>query len=149
MADNQDNTRQESSDTVVECSHCGYRFVGEELVEKPCPSCGDKSGDVYLLRRQPKMDEPIVEIYRAPDWFHAEMIREHLESQDILTAFRSNMPWGVMTFTVDGAGEVAILALESEAERARAMIEEYLAQLNAEGNSASGGEAEEHDQPGV
>ena len=141
MAENRDNPPQESSETIVECSHCGYRFVGEGLVEKPCPSCGDKSGEAYLLRRHPKMDEPIVEIYRAPDWFHAEMIREHLESQDILTAFRSSMPWGVMTFTVDGAGEVSILALESEAQRAREIIAEYLAQIGAEESSEAESES--------
>jgi predicted nucleic acid-binding Zn-ribbon protein len=120
-----------ASTTVVECSHCGYRFVGEELVNKPCPNCGDPSGKVYLLRPHPKADEPVVEIYRAPHWLRAEMIREILQSQGIMVAFKTRVPWGIMTFTVDGLGEVGILALESEAERARGIIEEFLKRFDA------------------
>jgi hypothetical protein len=137
MGAEKNNSPHESPETVVECSHCGYRFVGQDLADKPCPNCGDKSGERYLLRPQPKIDEPVVEIYRAPDWLQAEMIRETLESQDILVAFRSSMPWGIMTFTVDGAGEVAILALQSDADRARQIVEDYLGQLRAEAPSES------------
>jgi hypothetical protein len=42
-----------------------------------------------------------------------------------------------MTFTVDGAGEVAILALQSDADRARQIVEDYLGQLRAEAPSES------------
>jgi len=119
------------SEALVECPNCGYRFVGMDLVNKPCPSCGDRSGQFYFLREQPKLDEPLVEVYRAPDWFQAEMIREYLLSEGVLVAFSTSMPWGVMTFTVDGLGEVSVLAVQSEAEQARTLIEEYLKRVES------------------
>jgi len=143
MAHKKRESESNASTTVVECSHCGYRFVGEELVNKPCPNCGDPSGKVYLLRPHLKADEPVVEIYRAPHWLRAEMIREILQSQGIMVAFKTHMPWALMTFTVDGAGEVAILALESEAERARGIIEEFLKRFDA----AEPAEPESEEEP--
>lgn len=135
MEQNENDSPQQSLEMLFECSNCGYRFAGRDLADRPCPKCGDRLGELFLLRPEPRIHEPIVEIHRASDWIQAEMIREVLQSQGILVAFRTNVPWGILTFTVDGLGEVVILALESEAERARRIIEEYLKQVGAEDSS--------------
>lgn len=139
----ENNSPQESREMLFECSNCGYRFAGRDLAGRPCPKCGDRLGELFLLRPQPRLDEPILEIYRAPDWLHAEMIREVLQSQGILVALRTKVG-GITTFTVDGLAEVAVLALESEAARARQAIEDYLECMNAaEAVEESGESAEE------
>jgi len=123
-----ENPRRFSPEMLVECPDCRRRFVGEELAGKSCPNCGGTLSKVAPESTEPRPDEPIVEIFRAPDMPRAEMIRQMLESEGIAIAFRTNVPWGVLTFTVDGLGEVGILALESEAERARTLLRDYLAE---------------------
>ncbi len=122
--------RGQMPEALLECPNCGFRFAGGDLANQPCPSCGDKTGQVYLLREQPQLSEPLVEVHRAPDWLQAEMIREHLLAEGLLVAFSTRVPWGLMTFTVDGLAEVGILTIQSDADAARQLIAQFLEALN-------------------
>ncbi|MCX8036934.1 MAG: zinc ribbon domain-containing protein [Candidatus Sumerlaeia bacterium] len=122
--------RGQMPEALLECPNCGFRFAGGDPANQPCPSCGDKTGQVYLLREQPQLSEPLVEVHRAPDWLQAEMIREYLLAEGLLVAFSTRVPWGLMTFTVDGLAEVGILTLQSDADQARRLIEQFLETLN-------------------
>ena len=119
-------------EAVVECEQCGRRYAGPDLVGSRCPKCTGVLNTVALVRPEPRPDERIVEVYRAPDMVQAELIRQVLEADGILVAFRTLVAWGVHTFTVDGLGEVGILALESEAKRARKIVMDYLEQVSGD-----------------
>ena len=109
--------------------------MGHHLGGSRCPKCTGVLNPVALARPEPRPDERIMEVYRAPNMWQAELIRQALEAGGILVAFRTLAAWGVHTFTVDGLGEVGILALESDAERAREIIEDYLKQVSGDAPS--------------
>ena len=126
----------ESSEIALRCRSCGWQCAGEESIGKRCVVGGGELVQVGPWAFEKRRDEAVVEVWRAPDMPQAEIIRTLLESEGIRVAFRSSATWGVHTFTVDGMGEVGILALESEAERVRELIEQCF------------GETGEEDQPG-
>lgn len=120
------------NEVLVECRDCARRYAGREFAGQACPGCGGELAAIPPPQLAPHPDEAAVEVYRAPDMPQAEIIRAYLESEGLRVAFRSAATWGVHTFTVDGLGEVGILALESEAERARKLIEQCLGQTGDE-----------------
>ena len=140
MASNND-TPDSSEDIIVECNDCGRRFAGAGLHGARCPECKGEMQEVGHARSQDRLEEPVVEVYRADSWVKAEMIREYLESQGLFVVFKTSMPWAVLTFTVESVGAVSILALESEAGQARQLIQEYLEQVETdEGSDEDEGE---------
>jgi hypothetical protein len=134
MASNNE-TPHASDDVIVECSECGRRFAGPGLHGERCPECKAEMQEIGQARPNERLDEPVVEVFLADSWVQAEMIREHLESQGLFVAFKTSMPWAVLTFTVERVGAVSILALESEADQVRALIQEYLEQIQTDGDS--------------
>lgn len=132
------------TEVLVECVKCGRRYAGPGLSGQKCPKCEGELAEIGRARDDVRPEEDVVNVYTAPDWLQAEMIREYLETEGVLIAMRSAMPWGVLSFTVDGLGEVGILALQSEADRARELIEELLQKIGAESSETD--EDEEGDE---
>jgi hypothetical protein len=140
--ENGDKVSYQEPQRLVECPGCGRRYMGRGLVGAYCLCCGDQLVEIAEERAEPLRNEPIVAVYRTSDLWQAEMVRELLESEDLMVALSGNSVVSVWPVTVDGVGEVGILALESDAERARAIIQEYLEQISAKGSS----ESEEEDE---
>jgi len=67
----------------------------------------------------------MVEIYRGPDDERLLLIRGWLDSQGVACMVTSDLVHSVHPLTVDGLGEARILVGETDAERARRMIEEF------------------------
>jgi len=116
---------------MVECPHCGRCFIGADLLDTPCPRCGEEWGEVCCLRARPCIEEPLVEVYRTSNWIEAEIIRERLSADGIVAAFARNAGCAPIYVPLDGVGQTSLMALESEAARARRLVEEYLAQISA------------------
>jgi len=111
---------------MVECRGCGRRYAGIDLVGRTCPECGERLDCVPGPNQERIPNEPAVEVYRAPNQIQADMIREHLEASGLRVAFHSGFPAQIFPFTIDGLSEVALLVLESDASRARALIDAFL-----------------------
>jgi len=84
-------------------------------------------------KNKPVAEEPAVEVYRTYDWGLAEMVGEFLKSQGIVPAVRSNS-FNVLFPSGSGCAlaDVAVQVLESNVERARELVKEYLAQIGVE-----------------
>jgi len=67
--------------------------------------------------------QPMVEVYRAVGEMEARVIQGLLDSRDIPSLLKSNAARSVHAFAVDGMGEVRVMVWESDAERARELIE--------------------------
>ncbi len=65
----------------------------------------------------------LVEIYRANSEMEALVIKSLLESYQIPCLLKSHAAPSVHVFTTDGMGEVKIMVSESQAEKARGLIE--------------------------
>lgn len=122
---------------VFECRDCARRQTGRGLVDTSCPECGGQLVKIPPEQLAPNPDDAAVEVCRVHDMPEAEMIRGYLESEGIRVALRSAATWGVHTFTVNGLGEVTILALESDVERARKLVEQYFERIDEDEESAA------------
>jgi len=67
-----------------------------------------------------------VVIHRCHNDIEAEQIRELLSQADIECQVASDVPHSVFPLTMDGLGEIRIAVLESEADRASELIEQFL-----------------------
>ena len=67
--------------------------------------------------------EPMVEVYRAVGELEARVIQGLLNSQDIPNLLKSSAARSVHAFAIDGMGEVRVMVWESDADRARELIE--------------------------
>lgn len=67
--------------------------------------------------------QPMVEVYRAVGEMEARVIQGLLDSRDIPSLLKSSAARSVHAFAVDGMGEVRVMVWESDAERARELIE--------------------------
>jgi hypothetical protein len=67
----------------------------------------------------------MVEVYRGPDDESLLLIKGWLESQGMNCVVSSDLVHSVHPLTVDGLGEVRIFVSESDAERARQLIEDF------------------------
>jgi len=65
----------------------------------------------------------MVEVYRAVGELEARVIQGLLDSRDIPSLLKSSAARSVHAFAVDGMGEVRVMVWESDAERARELIE--------------------------
>ncbi len=65
----------------------------------------------------------MVEVYRAVGEMEARVIQGLLDSRDIPSLLKSSAARSVHAFAVDGMGEVRVMVWESDAERARELIE--------------------------
>lgn len=140
MGKDEKNRRNERMllEQVVECEKCGRRYFGRDLAGGRCPKCMGRLIEVARARADVRPDEPIVEVHRMQDWMRAELVREHLEANGLLVALRTTAAMSVHPFTVDGLGEVAILALESDAARAKQLIAEYIGMMGRDLDSQEG-----------
>ena len=68
-------------------------------------------------------DKELIEVYRTTNEMEALVIKGLLESYGILSLLKSNAAPSVHVFTIDGMGEVRIMVCDSEAEKARKLIE--------------------------
>ena len=69
-----------------------------------------------------KNREDLVEVYKARTYMEAQVIKSLLESFNIPCIFKSNAAPSVHVLTVDGMSEVRIMVLESNALKARELI---------------------------
>ena len=69
-----------------------------------------------------KINEKMVEIYRATGDIEAQVIKSLLESYGIPCLMKSEAAPSVHMFAVDGMGEVRVMVWESMAEKARLLI---------------------------
>jgi len=67
--------------------------------------------------------QPMVEVYRAVGEMEDRVIQGLLDSRDIPSLLKSSAARSVHAFAVDGMGEVRVMVWESDAERARGLIE--------------------------
>jgi len=65
----------------------------------------------------------MVEVYRANSEMEALVIKSLLESYSIPCLLKSHAAPSVHVFTSDGMGEVKVMVAESQAEKARELIE--------------------------
>ena len=68
----------------------------------------------------------MVEVYRGPDDESLLLVKGWLESQGMHCVVSSDLVHSVHPLTVDGLGEVRIFVSESDADRARKLIEDFL-----------------------
>jgi hypothetical protein len=123
--DLKDIPSRQHGEKLVECDICGRRYVGAELIGRRCPHCGESLSEAAPLDEQPVPDVPSVEVYRAPDHLEADLIHEYLDEHGIRVAFQSDFPSAVFPFSIEGLDQVRILALATEADEARRLIEEF------------------------
>ena len=69
-----------------------------------------------------KNREDLVEVYKARTYMEAQVIKGLLESFNIPCILKSNAAPSVHVLTVDGMSEVRIMVLESNALKARELI---------------------------
>jgi hypothetical protein len=67
----------------------------------------------------------MAEVYRGPDDESLLLIKGWLESAGVDCVVSSDLVHSVHPLTVDGLGEVRIFVSESEADRARQLIEDF------------------------
>ena len=67
----------------------------------------------------------VVEIYRGPDDESLLLLKGRLESQGVECMTRSDLVHSVHPITVNGLGEVRILVAESDAARARELVNDF------------------------
>lgn len=65
------------------------------------------------------------EIYRGPDDEKLLLLKGWLESHGVDCVVSSDLVHSVHPISVDGLGEVRILVRESDADRARKLVEEF------------------------
>jgi len=66
-----------------------------------------------------KMEDKLVEIYKAQGEAEAQVIKTKLESLDIPAVIISNIPPSVYNFVIDGLGSYRVMVSESRADEAR------------------------------
>ncbi len=65
----------------------------------------------------------LIEVYWSTNEMEALVIKSLLESYGISCLLKSNAAPSVHVFTLDGMGEVKVMTWDSEAEKARDLIE--------------------------
>jgi len=65
----------------------------------------------------------LIEVYRSTSEMEALVIKSLLESYGISCLLKSNAAPSVHVFAMDGMGEVRVMIWDSEAEKARGLIE--------------------------
>ncbi len=66
--------------------------------------------------------DKLTEVYRASNEMEAMVIKGLLESYDVPCLLKSNASHSVHAFVFDGLGEVKVMVLASEADRAKELI---------------------------
>ena len=129
------------------CPQCGYEY--REGV-RTCPDCGQElASEPAEEERVP--DEPLVEVYEAPDEALSRAMKEALQEAGVPVVEQVDRAWAFdsLDLSVFHGRYSRLLTLESRAEQAREVVEDFLAAyqrgdlaLPAEEAEASGEEEE-------
>ena len=102
------------------CPSCGYEY--EEGIEK-CPDCDEKLVE-HLSEEH--FEGGIVEVYACYTAPEAGMVKELLFNEGIFSALSNELGSSIFGSTTSGVGEVKVFVGESDAAKARELIETYI-----------------------
>jgi len=126
------------------CPKCRYEYLPSV---KNCPECGEPLvAELPVERQDAPIDDPLVAVYEAPDEVMSIMVRDLLEDAHIPVAVQSGLSplaFDSVPLNMHSGYHSRLLVFESQADAARAVIAEYLAEVEAGALQLEGDEEEE------
>lgn len=102
------------------CPKCGYEY---QPGVKVCPDCDEELVDELT---EENFDDEIVEVFSTYDFSEAGMVKELLRGEGIFCALSNELGSGLWAGSLGEESEIKVLVNDSDAIKARSIIETYL-----------------------